>query len=392
MLHAFSIRNKVSGDRCPKPEAARRLAMFMFGDDAPGSGTLRQALALAGACAVRGYRVDAVVVRPGDALRAELPPDVRLVDLGAWAAGARRWWRVMVYGSVPALARYLRREHPGVMLSTASHINPAAALAWRLAGVDTRLVLRESNHAPAARVRSRLAHRFYRWADAIAAVSDGVAAYVAAAAAVPRQRVVTIYNGVAIPELLRQAQVPLVHPWFSPGAPPVILGVGRLMPQKDFPMLVRAFARVRARRAARLLILGHGDSLPLQQLAAHLGVGDDVSCPGFVSNPFQFMARASVFVLSSAWEGFPSVLIEALACGCPVVSTDCPSGPAELLDRGAFGPLVPVGDDVALADAILSALAAPTDRERLRARAAQFSVDAVAEQFIKLVSAMCVIG
>ena len=125
------------------------------------------------------------------------------------------------------------------------------------------------------------------------------------------------------------------------------------------------------------------------RLAAQCGVADDVSCPGFVPNPFQYMARAGVFVLSSAWEGFGSVLIEALACGCPVVSTDCPSGPAEILEHGAFGPLVPVGDDAALANAILSTLATPMDRERLLARAAQFSFDNTIEQFLGLMSRLC---
>jgi glycosyltransferase involved in cell wall biosynthesis len=292
----------------------------------------------------------------------------------------------MVYGSVPALARYLRRARPAVLLSSATHINPAGALAWRLANVDTRLILRESNDAPAGAIRARLAYASYKWADAIVAVSRGTAARVASGAAVPRERIVTIYNGIEMADVLRQAELPLTHPWFSPGAPPVVLGVGRLAPQKDFPTLVRAFARVRAQRPARLLILGHGDPAGLLRLAAQLGVADDVSCPGFVANPLQFMARAAVFVLSSAWEGLASVLVEALACGCPVVSTNCPSGPAEVLDDGAFGRLVPVGDDSALADAILSELATSRNPERLRARAAQFSHAAAVDQFIEVMS------
>lgn len=167
------------------PEAAPHLSVFMFGYDAPGSGTQQQAVELAAACTRRGYRVDAVVVRQGDSLRRRLSPNVRLVDLDAWAARASAW-RVMVYGSVPALARYLRRERPAVLLSSATHINPAGALAWRLAGVDTRLVLWESNHPPMDWMRSRLAYRFHRWADVIVAVSNGVAARVATAASVPR--------------------------------------------------------------------------------------------------------------------------------------------------------------------------------------------------------------
>jgi len=142
---------------------------------------------------------------------------------------------------------------------------------------------------------------------------------------------------------------------------------------------------VRAVRPARLLILGEGKKrTTLEALARKLGVASDVGLPGFVDNPFAYMARAAVFVLSSAWEGFGNVVAEALACGCPVVSTDCPSGPAEILDGGAYGPLVPVGDDAALAKAILSVLETPPDPERLRARAALFSVDRVADQYLEV--------
>src|SRR5262249_43075680 len=146
------------------------------------------------------------------------------------------------------------------------------------------------------------------------------------------------------------------HPWFRPSAPPVVLGAGRLHAQKDFPTLLRAFAQVRAKREARLMILGEAKCAEyrteLMALAAQLGIADDVMLPGFVANPFAYMARAAVFVLSSAWEGLPTVLIEALASGCPVVSTACPSGPREILENGKYGPLVPVGDDTALANAI----------------------------------------
>jgi len=122
----------------------------------------------------------------------------------------------------------------------------------------------------------------------------------------------------------------------------------------------------------------------LLALAHQLGVGNDVAFPGFVENPFAYMARASVFVLSSAWEGFGNVIVEALACGCPVVSTDCPSGPAEILENGKYGPLVPVGDDEALADAILSMLSTPPDRDRLRAHSAMFTVDHAADQYLQV--------
>jgi glycosyltransferase involved in cell wall biosynthesis len=224
--------------------------------------------------------------------------------------------------------------------------------------------------------------RSYLAADGITAVSQGIAEDLVCSFGLPRERVTTIYNPVVTPELLAQAQAPLDHPWFAPDAPPVILGVGRLHPQKDFPTLLRAFARVRAVRVVRLVILGEGEQrAALQQLVAELGLTKDVALPGFVGNPFAYMARAGVFVLSSAYEGLPGVLIQALACGCPVVSTDCPSGPGEILEQGAYGPLVGVGDVAALAQAMLALLAHPPAAERLRHRAAEFSLDRAVDRY-----------
>ncbi|MGE0681501.1 MAG: glycosyltransferase [Candidatus Binatia bacterium] len=180
-------------------------------------------------------------------------------------------------------------------------------------------------------------------------------------------------------------RAPFVHPWFTPSSPPVILSVGRLAKQKDFPTLLRAFARVRATRRARLMILGEGRKRKhLECLIKTLGIADDVALPGFVLNPFPYMARAAVFVLSSAWEGLPGALVEAMACGCPVVSTNCPSGPAEILDEGTYGPLVPVGDETALARAILTVLGSSITTEKLRARAFQFSIDRVADRYLEI--------
>src|SRR5262249_37227290 len=150
---------------------------------------------------------------------------------------------------------------------------------------------------------------------------------------------------------------PLSHPWFAPGSLPVILGVGRLTWQKDFPTLIKAFALVRSRQPARLLILGEGEKrLELETIVKELGLAADVCLPGYVDNPFAYMHRCSAFVLSSASEGLPNSLIEAMACGAPVISTDCASGTAEILENGRYGPLVPVGDVEAMATAISATL------------------------------------
>src|SRR5574337_995620 len=373
----------------------RHLALCILG--LSGGGAQRRMMTLAHAFAARGHKVDLVVVRSLGSPRQELSPLVRLVALNPW------WMHVpwvkkggWALASIPALVRYLRREQPAVLLSCCHLVNVVAPWARALARVRTKLVIRIGTHLsrPAVNIQKRFelwqARHFYPWADAIISISNGVADDVARVTGLPRERIAMIYNPVVTPELQEKLRAPLDHPWFAPGSPPVLLAVGRLVAQKDFPTLLKAFARVRAVRKARLIILGEGKKrAELEMLARKLGVAADVDLPGFVLNPFPYMMRASVFVLSSAWEGFGMVVAEAMACGCPVVSTDCPSGPAEILDGGTYGPLVPVGDDAALAKAILSVLETPPDPNRLRARAALFSVDHVADCCLELLLGLC---
>jgi len=228
-----------------------------------------------------------------------------------------------------------------------------------------------------------LTARCYARADAVIAISRGLAEQLARAGGVKSERLFIIPNPVDVTRIKTLAQEPLDHPWFAPGAPPVVLGVGKLEPQKDYPTLLRAFARLRAGRPLRLVILGEGSQRHrLEALARDLAISGDVQLPGFQANPFSWLARAAVFVLSSAWEGASNALLEALACGCPSVSTDCLSGPSETLDGGRYGPLVPVGDDRALAEAIAQVLCAPLDRTRLRGRSEEFSVDRAATDYL----------
>jgi glycosyltransferase involved in cell wall biosynthesis len=225
--------------------------------------------------------------------------------------------------------------------------------------------------------------RTYPWAEAIIAVSTGVADDLSTLAEIPRERILTIYNPVVTPDLEEKSRALCDHPWFAPGSPPVLLAVGRFTGQKDLPTLLRAFARVRRMRPVRLLLLGEGEErTKLEALVRELGVAADVALPGFVLNPFPYMARAAVLVLSSLHEGLAMVVIEALACGCPVVSTDCPSGPAEILEGGRYGALVPVGDVEAMAKAIHAALDGTHDPELLKTRAAEFSLERAAERYL----------
>jgi glycosyltransferase involved in cell wall biosynthesis len=224
----------------------------------------------------------------------------------------------------------------------------------------------------------------YRWADRVIAVSQGVAEDTLRITGLPPERVTVVHNPVITPALYEQSRAPCGHPWIEEPDRPVVLAAGRLTRQKDFATLIRAFARVRDRRSCRLIVLGEGGLRgELERLAERLGVTPDLDMPGFTPNPYAFMRRAHLFVLSSAWEGSPNVLTEALALGTPVVATDCPSGPREILDGGRIAPLVPVGDHQALAAAMGTVLGAPPAREGLRAAAADYTAAASARRYLE---------
>jgi glycosyltransferase involved in cell wall biosynthesis len=313
-------------------------------------------LNLATGFADRGFRVDLVAADARGHLQRQVPAEVRTVDL----ASAR------VLASLPALVRYLRRERPAALIAAMSHTSIVALWARKLAGVQMRIIATEhTNLSPvfknSSRLRVRLlpflTRRCLPWADGIAAVSNGVAESLANWARLPRHTIKVIYNPVLTKELFEKASEPVQHPWLAPNQPPVVLGVGRLTTQKDFSTLVRAFAQVKQERPAKLLILGEGDQRPrLEALSRELGIAGDVCLPGYQENPYAYMARAQVFVLSSIYEGFGLVLAEAMAMGVPVVSTDCESGPREILQYGRYGTLVPVGNVEALAVAIVAKL------------------------------------
>lgn len=360
-----------------------RIALFL--PNLTGGGAERMMVNLAGGLAEHAVPVDLVLANAVGPYLPDVSPKVNLIDLKA----------PRVLASLPKLVQYLRAYRPRAMLATLNHSSLIAIWATRFARSGTRIFIREANMMSRGgpkglkgKVTPFLIQRSYPNADGIIAVSEGVADDVRAFIGLPENKVHTIYNPVVTPELRCKARESLDHPWFAPGEPPVILGVGRLTEQKDFPTLIRAFARVRQHQTARLMILGEGEEREaLNALVGELGLHEDVALPGFVDNPFSFMARASVFVLSSAWEGLPGVLIQAMACGCPVVSTDCPSGPHEVLQGGAYGPLVPVGDHQALADAIRKVLMEKSDRTRLIQRASFFSPEVTVPQYLDVLLA-----
>ncbi|ABE59067.1 glycosyltransferase [Chromohalobacter israelensis] len=346
----------------------KRIAVFL--PSLAGGGAERVMVTLANGFAARGVPVDLVVVAAEGAYLEDVSPRVRLVELGA----------SRVLFSLPALVRYLRRERPHALLSALNHANIIALWARKLARTRTRLVVSERNTLSRdlssdrfERVVPWLMRLSYPTADAIVAVSGGVADDLAQTARLPRERIDVVYNPINS-NLPRLSEAPVVHPWLAEGEPPVIVAAGRLTVQKDFATLVEAFARVRRTHRARLVILGEGElRATLEARIEELGIAEDVALPGFVDNPYPWMRQASLFVLSSAWEGFCNVLAEAMACGTPVVSTDCPSGSAEILENGKWGRLVPVGDASALARAIAATLDDETHPD-VRHRARSFDL------------------
>ena len=302
--------------------------------------------------------------------------------------------RAAAFFAVLPLARHLKRTRPDILVVHSARANFIALLAVILSRSRTKVVIvQHMHHSPLVRLPfrffkgwlyRRFARALYRRADHFVGVSDGVADNIRNIFGVPERKITTIFNPVVREELFAQARAPLDHPWFAGGQTPVVLAVGRLVEIKDFITLIRAFAKVRSRIDSRLVILGEGpEEKKLREEVKSLGLNDSVQFLGFEANPYRYMSRAAVLVLSSLSEALPTVLIEALACGCPVVSTDCPTGPREILEGGKWGRLVTVARPDELAGAILSTLTAEIGANKSR-RADSFSVARSVASYTKL--------
>lgn len=357
------------------------LKLAFFTHDLGGGGAQRMLIQLANVIAARGAAVDFIVGNGRGTARELVSERLRLVDLRA-----HRTIR-----TIPSLVRYLRSARPDVLLTTPLHVNVAAALAWRIAGRPCPLMVREAVHLSTERRRSRLpayalAPHVYRWATYVASVSEGVARDLIEVHGIPREKVRVLPNPTITSRTLELARRPIDHPWFDRKVP-VLVSAGRLTEQKGFKTLLRAVAKVLEHQEVRLVILGEGSQRQeLEQVIEDLGLRQHVDMPGYQPNPYAYIARADLFVLSSEWEGSPNVLKEALACGTPVVSTDCPSGPKEILDGGRFGELVPVGDPGSMAGAILRQLACSHDHDALRARGMEYSDERAADAYLRLMN------
>jgi glycosyltransferase involved in cell wall biosynthesis len=351
--------------------------------DLHGGGAERVAVNLANGLAQRGYPVEMVLMSASGVFQTELMTEVRVVDLNV----------DRLRGVLFPLTRYLRQTQPTALLACMWPLTVIALWARLLARVKTRVVVAEHTTWSRAeiisstlvrwQVRATMNRTFAR-AAGVVTVSKGAADDLAHFAGIDRETISVIYNpvvGDARP-LVNEPPAPL---GWSVGAHRRVLAVGTLKAIKDYPTLMAAFAQLRQKVDARLLILGEGDCRPaLEAQVRQLGIEASVFMPGFISDPLPYYQHADLHVLSSTGEGFGNVIVEALAVGTPVVSTDCQSGPREILDDGQFGRLVPVGDVAALADAMAQSLAGQHDKASLIARAQDFSINKAVDQYEKL--------
>jgi glycosyltransferase involved in cell wall biosynthesis len=363
------------------PWQGNRLAVFVA--TSGHSGVDRVIHNLVSQLDVWGLGVDLLRIRDhGPYLDTDSMSNVRTIDLGT----------SHVISSLPSLIAYLRRERPTAMLTDKDRVNRTAILARKLSGVSMRLAVRVGTTV-SYNLESR--SRFERWqqrtsirrlypmADCVLVPSYGVADDLAEYAPIDRGHIRVVRSPIVTADLRTRAREPVDHPWLRAHEVPVVLGVGELGHRKDFATLIRAFALVRRKRPCRLIILGRGRKRgALLALAAELGVGEDVDLAGFHANPYAYMARADLFVLSSRWEGMPVVLVEALALHTPVVATDCPSGPREIVAGSGLGTLVPVGGIEAMAEAIGAWLGTECAEEDFEHAVAGYSVESSARAYL----------
>lgn len=330
-----------------------------------------------------GVSVDLLHIEGHGPDPALMPPGVRTIPLGCR--------HVATAG--PGLRRYLRAQAPHVLLADKHRLNLLALEAAGACAPATRVCLRTGTavladldqYGPWRRLKVRRAiARHYGKAHAVIVPSPGIAQDLLELG-VPNDILQVIPNPIATAGLDDLARKPLAHPWFQPGEPPVVLGVGELCARKDFLTLLEAASLASRSKALRLMILGDGPQrVHLQQRAHALGWAEHLALPGFVANPYPYMSRAAMLVLPSRLEGFGNVLVEAMHLGTPLIATDCPYGPRDILEHGRLGLLVQVGAPRAMAEAILETLVKPAQRQELRAAAARYDQHANARRYLEV--------
>ena len=383
---AVRLDDNLGHDCCTEdPRVKATIALLV--ESLEGGGAERAMLDIGRGLAQRGLDIDLVLIRSTGPYLEDVPDSVRVVALNT-----RRPLATLL-----ALVKYLLYRRPSLLLSTLTRCNVAALLARVPLAGHLPVIVRRASHFSMdyatrpfrGRVLLAVERALWPFADALVANSSAVAVDLKRIAPRISARVRVIRNPVVWPELSARAAEPVDHPWMSDARVPVVLAAGGLRPVKDHTTLLRAFALVTGERTARLVIIGDGvERDRLSELARELGIASDVDLPGFQRNPFAWMARARVFVMSSIFEGAPNALVQAMACGTTVVSTDCPGGTREILGDGALGALTPVGDHGALAAAISEALDNPLAPSALIGRANDFSADASISAYEEAIGAV----
>lgn len=327
-----------------------------------------------------GYEVDIVMVRKRGKLLNDIPESVNIVEL---SVNRMRW-------CLPPLASYLNKTQPQAVISFMTGANIMALLANQICGRPAVTIATEHNtqsmkQSPLMRSMRLIARFIYRLADHIIGVSSGVSEDILRWSNLPDDKVKTIYNPVIEQSLINKQYKCPDHPWYIRDDIDVVLGAGRHVEQKNFETLIRAFSKLQIDRKTRLVLVGEGERTEeYQKLAEDLGISEKICMPGFVDSLNRYMAYSDVFALSSKWEGLSLVLIEAMGCGTPVVSTDCPFGPAEVLADGEYGSLVPVGSVNILRSEIQETLDNPMCSKKLRNRAMDFSIETATRDYVEL--------
>jgi glycosyltransferase involved in cell wall biosynthesis len=357
-------------------------AIVVLLPDLRGGGAERLHVNLVNDWARRGLRVEFALLRREGDLLGMVDEKVDIVDLRV------RRMRSLLF----PLVRYLRRTRPQAVIAAMWPLTSIAIVAWRLAGCPGRLFVSDHSQLSVSAVQEIHVPRWligggiqrtYPHATGIIAVSEGVKRDLCALGQLDPRAVRVIYNPTATGIPYQRGGADQRTRLWGPGSGKHILSVGTLKAQKDHATLIRAFSLLVRESDVRLTILGEGALRPeLEQLVRELGLEGRVRLPGFVLDPYPWYQTADLFVLSSRWEGFGNVIVEALECGVPVVSTDCPSGPAEILEDGRYGRLVPVQDPKAMAEAMAASLLDSGDAQVLRSRAQAFSIPAISDQYL----------
>ena len=363
-----------------KSNRLRRIAILL--PNLRGGGAERLHIHLTKEFIARGYSVDFVLMQVHGELLGSRPVGSQVVDLNA----------PRVRHALLPFVRYLKKEKPDAIIVAMWPLTIIGVLAHRIAGCPGKLLLSDHNYLPSTPYGKGVSglimkitmQLFYPFADAIVAVSQGVKETVAHLSGMDLEKIDVIYNPIRLEHNPQSKVDASIEKWWRQ-AELKLIAIGSLKAQKDFDTLIRSFAKVRNVKDVKLLILGEGpERQALEKLVVELGLKDSIMLAGFKSDPYPYLEVADLFVLSSRYEGFGNVIVEALACGTPVIATDCKAGPSEILDGGKYGVLVPVGDPEALSKAIIDGTCNAPDQQILTNRAKMFSVERAAENYLKL--------